>query len=338
MNGSWRLNLVLAHEGVEGSFLNAHSIHADPSRVFLSSEQGTFFVFDRRENTSFRRVNSLQVSQYPLTAISGDERFLVVPSVDGKLRIFNKKTLELISTFPLSGYGLGSVACRGSEWYVAKGGGEIAVGRAQVFVSQQNEGDFGLRVDGAGAPLLEFGKGAEPGKTVVFDRKTGERLGEIDNPKEMRPETLGEQLPSHVALQVFDERLLLTIPGPHGQGVFIYQTTNLKLEQFIDWPGTNCAVICRKPGLTLLIAGNENGQIRLYNINSTPAPILDSLNLRQKTNNLAPEAIEVRALWVDDHDDFIFAASSWGNEQIRSATLPSFFVLKLEKTSSNVVS
>ena len=155
------------------------------------------------------------------------------------------------------------------------------------------------------------------------------------NPKELKPEPSLE--PSPVGLQVFDELLIQTTPGPWGPGVFVHQTTSLKIDQFIDWRGTNCAVIHRKPGSTLLIAGNEDGQIGLYDINSKPALILDRINLRVKTNNPNPEDIEVRALWADDHDDFVFAASTWGNDQTRRPELPSFFVLNLV-TQSEILS
>jgi hypothetical protein len=43
------------------------------------------------------------------------------------------------------------------------------------------------------------------------------------------------------------------------------------------------------------------------------------------------EDIEIRALWKDNVDDLVFAGSSWGNDQSRGPTLPSFFVLELVK-------
>src|SRR5690606_31581740 len=81
------------------------------------------------------------------------------------------------------------------------------------------------------------------------------------------------------------------------------------------------------------IGGTEAGTIDIFDFKQNPGPMLASINLPQVTGHMNPEDIEIRALAV--HDNLIFAASSWGNENSRGPELPSFFVLQINDNQNN---
>jgi hypothetical protein len=101
----------------------------------------------------------------------------------------------------------------------------------------------------------------------------------------------------------------------------------LEQQQFISWGAANCV---ERSGKTLVV-GTESGRVDLFDLGQNPSPHLDGVNLRTLTGHTGAEDIEIRALWMDNRDNLIFAASSWGNDQSRGPTLPSFFVLELSR-------
>lgn len=54
--------------------------------------------------------------------------------------------------------------------------------------------------------------------------------------------------------------------------------------------------------------------------------MLARADLPQLTGHTEPADIEIRSLWVDDHDDLVFAGSSWAPQRL---DVPAFFVLEL---------
>jgi hypothetical protein len=57
--------------------------------------------------------------------------------------------------------------------------------------------------------------------------------------------------------------------------------------------------------------------------------LIKQVDLRLLTGHTGGDDIEIRSIWADGLDDLVFAASSWGNDDTRAPTLPSFFVLRL---------
>ena len=317
------IQLVSARDHIEGSFTTPQSIYADRDRIYLASFQGKLFVLARDRAANFPVIEVVQDTTAALTAVRGDSKNLYVTSVDGNLRVYRKEDpLVLIDTISLSGFGLSSVAPEGNSIYVSRGQASLAVDRNHVYLSELNEGDIGLEIGKRTlTPELTFGETFEPNTTIVFDRRTGDRVGGITNPP-----LLGGGL-GVVSLYADKTILALTTPGCCGLGIFIYDPDTLTLDQAIGRHFTNTVVRSD----SWLIAGNEGGQVDVFDLGQNPSPLISTVDLRLLTGHTGIEDIEIRALWKDKVDDLVFAGSSWGNDQSRGPTLPSFFVLELVK-------
>jgi hypothetical protein len=320
-NRQGKILLVSARDRIEGSFLGNHAVYADKDRIYLASFQGKLFVLARNRTDNFPLIEIVQDTTLPLTSVRGDAKNLYVASADGNLRIYRKGSrLSLINTVSPSNNGLSSLVLLGKNLYVGLGQAEIAADQDNIYLTSLNEGEFGLAIPKESlAVTLIYGKTFEQNHTVVFDRKSGVRLLSITNPSDL----LGRL--SAISLYTDKKIFVQSIAGCCGPGLFIYNKKTFKLEQKIDRTGANTVVRSGR----FLIEGNEGGQIGLYDISHNPASFISDVNLRQLTGHTGVEDIEIRALWIDEVDNLIFAASSWGNDQSRGPLLPSFFVLEL---------
>ena len=318
------VQLVSARDQIEGSFTTPQSVYADRDRIYLASFQGKLFVLARDQAANFPVIEVVQDTTAPLTAVRGDSRNLYVTSSDGNLRVYRKENpLVLTATVPLSGFGLSSVALEGNNLYVSRGQAILAVDKNHVYVSEFNPGDVALEIGKKTfAPTLTYGETFEHNTTVVFDRRTGNRILGITNPP-----ALGGRL-GGVALYADRDILVQTTPGCCGLGIFIYDPDTLTLDQVIGRHFTN--TVTRSD--SWLIAGNEGGQVDVFDLAQNPSPLISTVDLRLLTGHTGIEDIEIRALWKDNVDNLIFAGSSWGNDQSRGPTLPAFFVLELIKS------
>lgn len=321
--GQVTIQLISARDHIEGSFLGSQAVYADKDRIYLASFQGKLFVLARDRSADFPLIEVVQDTAFPLTAVRGDSRSLYVTSADGNLRVYRKAhSLLLIDTISLSDFGLSSLALKGKNLYVSRGQADLAVDKDHVYLSELNEGDIGLEI--AKKTLtsgLIYGETFEQNTTVVFDRMSSNRVLGITNPSDLFGR-LGA-----VTLYVDKKILVQTIAGCCGPGIFIYDLETFNLDQIIARPFTNTVVRWGR----WLIAGNEGGQTDVFDLRQNPSPLLSSIDLRQLTGHTRSEDIEIRALWKDNLDNLIFAGSSWGNDQSRGPSLPSFFVLELVK-------
>jgi len=109
--------------------------------------------------------------------------------------------------------------------------------------------------------------------------------------------------------------------------MFMYDSNSVAFERSIDRSSVNTV---ERRG-RWLIAGNEGGHVELFDLGVDPPALAAVADLRALTGFTGAEDIEIRALWMDGHDNLVFAGSSWGNDRSRSPLLPSFFVLELTK-------
>src|SRR6266446_1644814 len=176
----------------------------------------------------------------------------------------------------------------------------MAVDEHHVYLLALNNGDVVLEIDKKTLTTgLTYGQSFEPNTVVVFDRRSGDRVGGIA--------ATGSNL-------FVDRRILVqTTAGCCGPGIFIYDPETFELEQMVPRRFTNTVV---RRG-HWLIAGNEAGLIDVFDLSSNPSPLVSSINLPQVTGHTRPEDIEIRALWRDGNDNLIFAGSSWGNDATR---------------------
>jgi hypothetical protein len=321
--GQVTIQLISARDHIEGSFLGNQAVYADKDRIYLASFQGKLFVLARDRSAGFPLIEVVQDTTSPLTAVRGDSKNLYVTSTDGNLRVYRKEDpLLLIDTISLSSFGLSSLALEGKNLYVSRGQANLAVDKDHVYLSELNEGDIGLEIGKKALTSgLTYGETFEQNTTVVFDRMSGNRVLGITNPSDLFGRLAA------VTLYVDQKTLIQTIAGCCGPGIFIYDLQTFNLDQFIPRPFTNTVVRSDR----WLIAGNEGGQVDVFDLRQNPSPLLSSIDLRQLTGHTGSEDIEIRALWKDNLDNLIFAGSSWGNDQSRGPSLPSFFVLELVK-------
>lgn len=318
------VRLVSAKSQLEGSLVSSHAVYADRECIYLASSQGKLFVLARQRTTDFPLLQVIQDTAAPLTAVHGDRRALYVASADGVLRIYRKGApLVRVGALSLSSFGLSAVAVHGANVYVATGQAQVAVGRAAVYFTALNEGEVGIRLAKETlAPMMSYGQTFTPYTTVVFHQRTGARVGSVPTPFDVWGH------PAQPNLYVSGALLAQTVPGCCGAGIFLYDAGSLQLQQFIPRRFTNTVTRSGR----WLIAGNEGGQVDVFDLSRTPSPLVSTIDLRAVTGHTGSEDIEIRALWTDGSDNLIFAGSSWGNEQSRRPSLPSFFVLELTPT------
>jgi len=208
----------------------------------------------------------------------------------------------------------------GENIYVSRGQAQLAVDSEFVYLSELNEGDTAMAVAKATlTPGLTYGQTFTPNAAMVFDRVDGEHIVDIAAPSDVWGQ------PAQGVIYVDEKILAQTIPGCCGSGIFLYNPDTFALSQIIRRFYTNTVVRRGR----WLIAGNEGGQVDVFDIEQNPAPFVSSAPLRFLTGHTGSEDIEIRALWNDRVDNLIFAGSSWGNTQSQSSSLPSFFVLEL---------
>ena len=319
--GQVSLQLISARDQIEGSFVSSQAVYADSRRIYLASYQGKLFVLSRDRSTNFPLLEVVQDTSAPLTAVRGDSRYLYVTAADGVLYVYRKGArLRRVSTHPLSGYGLNTLAVNGTDIYVAKGQAQLTINGASVYLAELNEGDVCMRLaKDTFAHTMTYGQTFEPYATVTHHQNTGERVGSMPTPFDLWGQ------PAQPVLYVSGNILAQTVPGCCGPGIFLYHPTTLQLKQFIPRLYTN-TVTRRKQWL---IAGNEGGQVDIFDLSRRPSPLMTSLDLRTLTGHTGSEDIEIRSLWTDSVDNLVFAGSSWGNDYSRHSSLPSFFVLEL---------
>jgi WD40 repeat protein len=324
-NGTTQLQLVSARDHIEGNFVTSQSVYADRNRIYLASAQGKLFVLARDPAANFPLLETIQVSANPLTAVRGDNKYLYVTSRDGNLRVYDVKTssepLKLLRTIPLIYFGLSSMALVGDRLYVSAGQSQLAADRNNIYLSQINEGELALEIETRTWTVTRtYGETFELNSTVVYDRLSGNRVISIPNPLSL--------LGGHAQVSLYaDQKILVqTIPGCCGSGIYIYDTSTMALDPLVPQAYTN--TVARRGGL--LIAGMETGQVKVFDLSDRPLSLVSSIDLRQLTGHTGSEDIEIRAMWVDQFDKLIFAASSWGNDQSRGPLLPSFFVLEMK--------
>ena len=217
--------------------------------------------------------------------------------------------------------GFSGVAVDGDHLYVARDQAEMAVTPNRVFLSQLNAGDEVVQLDKATLAARQvYGAVFEPNVTVAFDPESGQRLGAISN--------LADIFGRPVTPRLYADDQIVSLTGGSGccgSNVGLFDPGTLAPLQTIDtlWPN---AVRLKQQ---LLVVGDEAGTVKVFDTSQRPAALVAQADLRNLTGHTGSEDIEIRALWVDAHDNLVFAASSWANDSSRGPTLPSLFVLEL---------
>jgi hypothetical protein len=190
----------------------------------------------------------------------------------------------------------------------------MTVSDRYLYLSPLNRGDLALEVaSGRNYCAEPF----EPGKTYVFDRQSSQLIRKIPN-----------RHSGAVPVSAWQNFVYLTAPGCCGAGIDILDADTFEPVQFISRPANAVAPI-RGNDISVLVGGSESGSVDWYMRSPEDYQFAGSVNLRTLTGFTGPEDIEIRSLWIDGLDNLFFAGSSWGNDQSRSAELPSFFVFEI---------
>lgn len=311
-----QLRLVSARDHVEGSFLGSHALYADRDRLYAGAFDGRVFVLGRDRATNFPLLQTVEGRGAAVSGVRGDDRYLYVAADDGTLSVYDKqRPLRLLTTVSVSRYSLSSVEDAPQSLFAMDGQGVVAADSGHLYLSALNEGNVAVEINkGSWTPGEHYGQSFEPSATVVYDLRSGRRVTAISNPR-----------PGAVAMFTDGAILALTSPGCCGDGIALYDAQTLQAQRFIARRWTNTVARAGR----YLIAGNECGNIDVFDLGQRAAPMVATLDLRQVTGHTGGEDIEIRALWSDGLDGLIFAASSWGNDQSRSPSLPSVFALEL---------
>ena len=324
-----QLRLVLAKDHVEGSFTTPQSVYADNHYVYLASQQGKLFILDKIK-PDFPLVIALQVSSAPLMAVRGDLKNIYIAGADGKTYVYgNRNPFPLVATISNAGIitksSIAVDTTPNGSLFVSSGQSSMAVDEHYVYLSTLNYREFALKESKSNlffAPEQTFGQQFEPYITVVYDQNSGTRIRAVPNPLDINNNGFQQ-----VALFAGDGLLVQTIAGCCGSGIYLYGAADTEFLGAIPWLYTNTVATTGRG--RLLVAGTETGTVDLFDISDISSPVhLSGVNLRTATGHTGNEDIEIRSLWVDKNGK-IYAGSSWGNDQSRGPTLPSFFVLRI---------
>lgn len=326
------LTFVSARNHILGGFVGNQAVYADKERIYAGSFQGDLFVLLRDKETRFPLIETISFGP-SLVAVRGDEVNLYVLLANGKLWTLKKSfPLEFTSMIDMPGIGAESFALVGKQMYASTGQGEMVADDDCVYLSPLNPGDvvvplrndlFGIKF----SRMRTYGQNFLPNATTVYSRSTGAVVGSIPNPIQNQ----------QVALYSDETRIFQTVPGPFGTGIWIHQKSNLnQAPRQISFIGANTVSKVPYKGKDLLVAGSEGGRVHLYNLAlSGNNPLVGSqgsscVDLPDETGLHGEEDIEVRSLWCDGIDSFVFAGSSWGNGTSQNPELPSLFVLEVK--------
>ena len=305
---------LLGAANLQGSFVTAQSVYADKERIFAASYQGDLFILERNRDEGFPLIQTIHLKA-PLTAVAGDDHNVYVSGRDGNLYVFSKTwPVRSVNSMALSQGGLASVGLAGNKLYVATGQASMAISNDHIYLSELNQGDFGLEV----TSMQAYGTQSSTGVTLVFNRANLQFSGAIPNPPA-----------SQVNINTWQKFIYLTIPGCCGSGITVYDADTMKDIQFINRASTNTVAGIARRGDSLLVGGGESGAVDLYAFNGTAYNLISTADLPALTGLDHPEDVEIRALWVDGLDNLVIAASSWGNDQRRGPNLPSVFFLEI---------
>lgn len=307
---SYKLALVSVRDNIPGSFTTAQSLFADENRIYLASTQGTLFVLERNRAKNFPTLEIINFDS-SLTAVVESQGKLYVASRNGSIYVYEipkntNRKLRRIETKLVNNYGVSALAVAADGSVIAGlGQAKIAASGEYVLLSGLNEGDDAIILDkGIRLPFnLDF-------KATDIYNLDGKYMGTISN-----------YFSGAVSISVFFGEVYMTKPGCCGTGIAVYNANSNELIGTV--PVRYANTVTKKSNLSII--GTEAGTVHLVSGTQT----IDSVYLRQLTGHTGLEDIEIRALWADNYDNFIFAASSWGNDESRSNKLPSFFVLEV---------
>lgn len=318
-SGQTQIRLVSARDHIDGGMTTPQSVYADATRIYLATFTGKLFVLARDRAAGFPVVQVIQDTTVPLTAVRGDKHRLYVTAWDG-LRVYEKGD-TLVPVASKLGSVLSSLAVVGDRLYVSRYQGKLAVDRDHVYLSQLNPGDVAAELSSTTlATLRTYGEAFEPHDvTVVFDRRTGERLAAVPNPLDFRGQ------PGLTSIYADGQLLALNAGSCCGLSIFLHDARTLTSLSSIS---TNANATVRRRDL--LVVGGEEGFVKVFDFTQQSPPQVAVADLRTLTGHTGSEDIEIRALWMDRRDNLIFAGSSWGNDLTRGPDLPSFFVLDLQ--------
>jgi hypothetical protein len=300
---------------LDGCFLTPGQIAADESFVYLASGcTPKLFIVSRAPG------HSVETVPLPTAADS-----VGVDATSIYIGLPDTTVLSMTKTAPHPaivhdvGARWSDIFPRGAQLYAGTWETRAAVTSSRVFLASLNDGDDVHETDLATWTTTRDYATDLREQTAMFDRVSGAFLGSVFNPFNNRTQRIG------VSLRADESYMYQTMPGCCGLNVLIYNQNSLTsagsiFRNFVD-------DVMRRD--RWLFGGTEAGEVLAWDMQQLPLPTtVGEVNLRTLTGHTGREDIEIRAIWADEHDDLVFAASSWGNDLSRGPDLPSFFILR----------
>lgn len=305
------IRFVFASRHITGSFPSPRALFADAQRVYMGGWQGQLYVLARSVRDGFPVLQRLQVSPWPLTAVSGDDTRLYVTSFDGMLHVFRKlprADLALEASVPVSTYGPGSVVADAAGLIVGKGQVDLAADRERVYVSTLGSGDLAVRLDKRDFSVQQtYAQEFRRIETQVLDRDSGTRLAVLPWG---RVYASGDVL----ALLPPDSR-----GGPWGPGIDLYEPRTLTHEQFLPVSFASSVAFNGRR----LVGVGAAGILAVYDLRGRRALLAEG-DLRVLTGR-RDLLYDIRSSWSDEHDDLVWLANESGGENT-----PALYVVRLD--------
>jgi hypothetical protein len=308
--------LIATKNNINCSMTTSRSVWASSTKIFLGCADGSLYVLSRNEAANFPVIDHRHMDS-GITAIRGDSNYLFITTVDGTLLKYNHAA-DVLVTFnasrTLSSFRLATLEVYDNKIYVLAGQGGLAVDSRNIYASVLNEGDVVYEIDPSTLAVTRtYDVDDYFGRTVVLSRSTGVLVSTIANPLDMWGNV------GFPTLYAGNNKLFQTLTFSMSMNM-ISGTKATKIS--VPWANT---VIGYDTGF---VVGTEAGSIYTLDLKGAKKT---EINLPFATNWTQAEAIEIRSVWTDSHDDLIFAGSSWGNDQLRTefgSQLPAFFILR----------
>ncbi|MDB4996909.1 MAG: hypothetical protein JWM74_4341, partial [Myxococcaceae bacterium] len=305
---------LITSMNLAGCFLSSSNITADASAVYLASGcTPTLFIVSRASGHAVETVTLPSNAD----SVGVDATSIYVGLPDATVLTITKASPHTTTSHAVGARWSG-IFPRDGKLYASTFQARGAVTSARVFLAALNDGDVMREVDRATFATTREYATALREQTVAFDRTTGTFAGSVPNPFN----SLGQMTGVH--LRADESFLYQTMPGCCGINVVIRDQlslaqTGIIFRNFVD-------DVMRRG--RFLFGGTEAGEVIAWDMQQPASPpVVSEVNLRTLTGHNGIEDIEIRGIWSDEHDDLVFAASSWGNDLSRGPDLPSFFIL-----------
>ncbi len=299
---------------IPGSYVADQSGTApDGKYVYMGSAQGDLTVINKDARDPV--VKTIHVAD-TIYAVSFSKKYVIVTAPDG-IHLFEKQHFTEVAKIPIASNASGSLVVTEESYFISTGESEMRYEDGLIYLSKLNEDEVVIEIDVCTWAIKRvYGETLEVNVTGIVN------LQNTVLETAPSPADLLERTNQFVNLELGDDLIIQTVPGPYGRGVNLLDKVTLAVKGFVPSPFANVAV---RQGNRLYV-GRELGIIELWNIESLQSPVLlDTIDLRDRTGRYGPEEIEIRGFGISKK-----ALTAWSSGKSGNEDLPTLFVFQLK--------